>query len=243
MIDFHAHILPGIDDGSRDLAMTEAMLREEMRQGVELVAATPHFYAYRMSIDGFLEQRAKALEETQRLIREADAPLPGVTVGAEVYFFQGMGRARDISRLCVGETRTILIEMPFEQWSEEMLRDMEELIGRHRLNVVLAHVERYIGFQRDRRVWNQMLSLPLTPQINAGSFLKPVGLFHSNKVRRFCMNLLKAYPRLIVGSDCHNMAGRPPNLAAAAREITDTLGEEALTGIDRTVREALEIAG
>ena len=223
--------------------MTEAMLREEKRQGVELVAATPHFYAYRMSIEGFLEQRAKALEETKRLIREADTPLPGVTVGAEVYFFQGMGHARDISRLCVGETKTILIEMPFEQWNEEMLRDIEALIRLQRLNIVLAHVERYIGFQKDRHVWNRMLSLPLTPQINAGSFLKRAGLFHSNRTRRFSMDFLEMHPRLIVGSDCHNMADRAPNLAMAMREISDTLGEEALTGIDAAVREALEQAG
>ena len=240
MIDFHAHILPGIDDGSQDMVMTEAMLREEMRQGVELVAATPHFYADRMSIDGFLERRAKALEKTERLIREADTPLPKVVAGAEVYFFQGMGDAREISRLCVGETKTLLVEMPFGQWNEEMLRNMEELIGRHRLNVVLAHVERYVGFQKDRRVWNRMLSLPLTPQINAGSFLKPVGLFRSNRARKFSIDFLKAYPRLIVGSDCHDMAGRTPNLAAARREIADALGEEALTGIDHAVREALE---
>ena len=36
LIDFHTHILPGIDDGSREPGMTEAMLREEKRQGVEL---------------------------------------------------------------------------------------------------------------------------------------------------------------------------------------------------------------
>ncbi|MBR3739379.1 MAG: hypothetical protein IKN04_02845 [Clostridia bacterium] len=43
LIDFHAHILPGIDDGSREADMTEAMPREEKRQGVELIATTPHF--------------------------------------------------------------------------------------------------------------------------------------------------------------------------------------------------------
>ena len=29
MIDFHTHILPGIDDGSRDIQMTEQMLEKE----------------------------------------------------------------------------------------------------------------------------------------------------------------------------------------------------------------------
>ena len=221
--------------------MTEAMLREEARQGVTLVAATPHFYANQMSIEGFLEQRAEALEQTERLRREADAPLPALAAGAEVYYFRGMGQAREISRLCVSETKTILVELPFVQWDEGIFQDIAALAEKQKLNVVLAHVERYIGFQKDMRVWNRLLTLPLTPQINAGSFLKPGGFFRSDRKRKFCLDFLKTHPRLIVGSDCHNMAGRAPNLGAAREAITAALGAEALAGTDAAVREALAL--
>lgn len=241
LIDFHAHILPGIDDGSRDVPMTAAMLREEMRQGVELVTATPHFYANRMSVGAFLDRRAEALKKTERLHQETDDPLPAVAVGAEVYYFPGMGNAKDISRLCVEKTRTILVEMPFEQWNEEMLRDIETLIEKQKLTVALAHVERYVGFQKDRRVWNRLLSLPLIPQINAGSFLKPGGLFRWDRKRKFCLNFLEEYPNVIVGSDCHNMENRAPNLILARKEIETALGSEALSHIDRAARQALEL--
>ena len=238
MIDFHTHILPGIDDGSRDAGMTEAMLREEQRQGVELVVATPHFYANRMSIEAFLSRRAGALEKAERLRRRA--ALPEIVAGAEVYYFQGMGRAEGVRRLCVGETRTLLLEMPFEPWSDAELTDVEDLIRRQKLNVVLAHIERYVEFQRDRRVWNRVLQLPLTPQINAGSFVKRRGLFHSDKKRRFCMGFLSEHPRLIVGSDCHNMEGRAPNMEGAWAAIEAELGAEALRDIEKTTRESLE---
>lgn len=228
-----------MDDGSRDVAMTEAMLREEKRQGVDLVIATPHFYANQMSIDGFLDRRAEALDRTERLRDAADAPLPAVVAGAEVYYFQGIGHAAAIPSLCVGETRTLLLELPFAQWDHEVLRDTEALIKRQGLRVVLAHVERYCDIQRDRRVWDRVMALPLTPQVNAESFLKPKGLFHSDRRRRFCMDLLKEHPRLIVGSDCHNLGNRPPNLAAAMEEIARTLGAEALTGVDAAARAAL----
>ena len=239
MIDFHAHILPGMDDGSRDIAMTEALLREEKRQGVELIAATPHFYADRMNIGGFLERRAEALEKTWQLIRQASSPLPQVIAGAEVYYFPGMGSAREITRLNVGETKTLLVELPFTQWNEQTLRDVEALIRRQKLNIVLAHVERYIGFQKDKRVWNRMLSLPLTPQINAGSFIRSNGFFHPDRKRKFCLNFLKEHPRTIVGSDCHDMESRAPNIAAAMKTISDSLGAKALTCIDVSVRDAL----
>lgn len=239
LIDFHTHILPGIDDGSQDISMTEIMLREEMRQGVNLVAATPHFYADQISIDGFLDRRAQAQAQTERLIQEADTPLPAVIDGAEVYYFPGMGHAQEISRLCIGETNTILVELPFEQWDSDVLRDVEALITRQKLNVVLAHVERYIGFQKDKSVWNRMLALPLTPQINAGSFRKSSGLFHSDKKRKFCLDFLQAFPRTIVGSDCHNLENRPPNLAFAMEEIGNALCAESLQSIDAAVRKVL----
>jgi protein-tyrosine phosphatase len=68
MIDFHTHVLPGIDDGSRDIAMTERMLEMEMEQGITRVIATPHFYAHRRSVDSFLERRSAAYEEVQKLL-------------------------------------------------------------------------------------------------------------------------------------------------------------------------------
>jgi protein-tyrosine phosphatase len=62
MIDFHTHILPGIDDGSKNIEMTMEMLEEEARQGVTEICATPHFYAHRMSFDSFLEKRGHELK-------------------------------------------------------------------------------------------------------------------------------------------------------------------------------------
>ena len=47
VIDFHTHILPGIDDGSSDLQMSMAMLNEERHQGVDVVVLTPHFLGVR----------------------------------------------------------------------------------------------------------------------------------------------------------------------------------------------------
>ena len=234
MIDFHTHILPGIDDGSQDIDMTRAMLLEEQRQGVDTVIATPHFYADRMSIDRFLERRAGARAQVEHLSRT----LPVIRAGAEVYYFQGMGRAAELSRLCIEGTRTLLVELPFEQWREDVLRDLELLIRRQGLNIVLAHVERYASLQRDRHIWNRVLSLPLTPQLNGGSFLRRGGLFGLSR-RRFCLKFLAEHPRLIIGSDCHNMNGRAPNLAAARAQIAAALGARALEDIDAAASEAL----
>ena len=265
MIDFHTHILPGIDDGSRDENMTEAMLSEEQKQGVQLIAATPHFYANRDSVDGFLERRAEALNKAERIRANAAAAgeaLPELVVGAEVYYFRGMGQAKDIPKLCVTRrqqtpgsgirtetsattpalTDTLLLEMPFEQWDEGVVRDVLDLIRKQRLNIVLAHVERYIEFQKNRKYWDEVMELPLTTQINAGSFLRKSSFLRPDKKKKFSVNWLREHPRMILGSDCHNLTSRKPNVGEARKVIAKELGEEALRGIDEATREALELA-
>ena len=240
LIDFHTHVLPGIDDGSRDEAMTEAMLREEARQGVAMVVATPHFYAHRMSMDVFLEKRKQSLERAEHVLQTVQAPMPEIMAGAEVYYFRGMGRADGVPRLCIGNTRTLLLEMPFEQWDGDVLRDVKDLLHRQELNIVIAHIERYHPFQKDKGIWDQVFELPVIPQINAGSFIRKGGFLRIDRTRRFCMGFVKERPDIIIGTDCHNTSGRAPNLARGREEIATELGPEALRRIDEATRKALE---
>ena len=274
MVDFHTHILPGIDDGSKDIEMTEAMLEEEARQGVTAICATPHFYAQRMSFDSFLENRRHAAEITAELLdrrnetagaasgyidngasrgggtgRPADEVtedepagysagliLPKIYTGAEVYYFQGMGRAERVKELCVTGTSTILVEMPFAQWDRQVFDDISDLIKKQRLTVVIAHIERYYEFQKDKSVWDEVFGLPVTRQINAGSFLR--GWLGS----RFAIKAKKAHPSTIIGTDCHNMDKRKPNLKEAREVIAKKIGQDALDESDARVRMLLDRA-
>ena len=57
MIDFHSHILPGIDDGSPDVETSLRMIAAQQRQGIDTVIATSHFYASQRTPSHFLERR------------------------------------------------------------------------------------------------------------------------------------------------------------------------------------------
>ena len=59
MIDVHCHILPGIDDGSRNTEESKALISEEMNQGINTIIFTPHFYAGKDSVENFLDRREK----------------------------------------------------------------------------------------------------------------------------------------------------------------------------------------
>ena len=62
MIDFHSHILPGMDDGSQTVEESLTLLEMLRAQGVDTVAATPHFYARENSPEVFLRRRREAWE-------------------------------------------------------------------------------------------------------------------------------------------------------------------------------------
>ena len=62
MIDWHSHILPGMDDGSRNVTESIALLNMQTSQGIRTVIATPHFYANDESVETFLERRRNAYE-------------------------------------------------------------------------------------------------------------------------------------------------------------------------------------
>ncbi len=61
-IDFHTHILPGIDDGSRNVEMSLRMLAAQREQQVDEIVATPHFYAQKDSVEEFCCADSEAMK-------------------------------------------------------------------------------------------------------------------------------------------------------------------------------------
>ena len=144
MIDIHTHILPGMDDGSGSLEESLAMAKESARQGVRLLAATPHFYATQEDPERFLQRREKSLALLESAWQEG---FPTLLVGAEVRYFDGISRVEEVSWLTLDHTRILLLEMPFTSWSGRMVDEVLELQRSRGLQVLLAHVERYLKDQ------------------------------------------------------------------------------------------------
>ena len=231
--DFHSHILPGMDDGSADVAESLAMLRMEAEQGISRVVATPHFYARYDNPNHFLEKRERA----ERLLREAMATqtgLPEVTVGAEVYFFRGMSESEFLPRLTIGSESCILIEMPHGHWTEEMYRELAAVWEKRRILPIIAHIDRYIRPFHARKVLQKLEQLPVYVQANADLFLE-------RSTAGLAMRMLKEDRIQLLGSDCHNMDSRKPNLGSALERIEKKLGSEVLDAVRKYEHEVLGI--
>jgi len=221
--DFHSHILPGIDDGSRNVKQSLEMLRMEARQGVARVVATPHFYPSHDSPERFLARREAAAQALRGAMAQ-EAGLPEIELAAEVYYFPGISDSDILSQLTIGGKGCILIEMPPAPWTPQMFRELEWIYTKQDLLPVIAHLDRYISPLGTHGIPARLAELPVMVQANAGFFLR-------RGTAGFARKLLRRGLIHVLGSDCHDTVERPPNLGPAADAIRTHMGREALSYI------------
>lgn len=218
LCDVHGHFLPGMDDGCKTPEEALQVLKSSYSQGVRRMFATPHYYPVE-SIASFLERRQVAYEKLLA-VAEGERDIPQICLGAEVAYRPGLGYVEELSKLCIGSSRYLLLELPFTRWNRELVRDARNMCAAFGIVPILAHIERYLeNGQKD--ILNQLLEMDVLVQMNTGFLLR---FSTAGKGRR----LLKSGTVRLLGSDCHNMTSRPPNLGKAAaylqkKGMTDTL--------------------
>ncbi len=237
LFDLHTHILPRIDDGSRSSDESISMLKELSEQGVSDVVATPHFYATEDEPTSFLQRRDSAASRLLSRIgedvssSESCIKLPRIHLGAEVAFFGAMSNAEVLKNMCISGTALLLVEMPFEKWTDAVIGELVGLGERQGITPIIAHIDRYLSYF-DRHQLNELLSAGVRVQINADAFLR-------FSTRRRALELVESGIVNYIGSDCHNMGKRAPNIREALCEIKKKLGDDSLAFIEANARALL----
>lgn len=189
-VDFHAHILPGCDHGSKSLKTSEKQLEYAALSNVKTVCATPHFYPHVESVDKFLKRRTKSFEELKTILTPK---MPDILLGAEVLVCEGMENMEGIEKLCLEGTKLLLLEMPFFKWSEALITTVLSIAKSGDVEVVIAHADRYSKADIEIFIRN---NIPLQLNIDAFS-----NVF---KRKRFKNWVKKGYVKYI-GSDIHGV--------------------------------------
>lgn len=220
--DFHTHILPCVDDGSRSVNESLEMLRLCSRMGIRQVVLTPHFYPDRDHPDRFLSRRKAALEA----LREAAAgeELPELIPGAEVHYFPNMSSSDALPRLTIGGSHYLLVEMPMCRWTERMYRELEMIRQNQGLTPIIAHLDRYLTPFTAGKTLRQVAELPVMVQVNGDFFLQ-------RSTARRALRMLDRGQIHLLGSDCHNLKDRKPNLGTVRKLIREKRGNEPLERI------------
>lgn len=204
--DIHSHVLPGMDDGCATLEESLAVLKKMRQSGITRVFATPHYYA-RETVAAFLQRRQESMALLAAALTE---DMPQLICGAEVAWFPGISSLAELDQLCLGQSRYLLLELPFTPWTKQVLRDVENLCLRGFVPI-LAHYERYAKVQ-SRQMLERMLDCEPLVQMNASRLLSIWS------VGGACRDIQLDKVQLL-GSDCHGLHHRPPRLGDAIAQL------------------------
>lgn len=209
-IDFHCHILPGMDfDGTKRLNEAVAMCKLLKSQGVATVCATPHFYPWNDDVDAFLKRR----EETLATLR---ANFSGIEIipGAEVQIFKSLPEY-PVNRLCIGNSNVVMFELPQIPFAKWMLEVIENVVYMHSVIPVIAHIERY-GFPKE--ILQKFANIPgVIFQITVPELKYPKAIKNLD-------NVCSCGVPVVFGSDAHDMTARPPQFDVIEQKLAEKPG-------------------
>ena len=188
IIDFHAHILPGLDHGSTGLNMTLLQLMRAKKAGVDCIVATSHFNPYAGTIDDFLIRR----QNSWNMLGKALEPdMPRIVLGAEVLLCANIDKMEGFLCLAAGGNKAVLVEMPGGPWSRELLYTVEKVNALCCGQMVIAHVERY-----ERKSVEYLFEMGTRGQINVTALCRMLR-------RGYLMKWIEQGNIAALGSDIH----------------------------------------
>lgn len=224
MIDFHTHIIPNIDDGSRSIEETFNLIQEAKEAGFEGIVLTSHY------IENYYETDVPERDLWVKAISDnlkSKGIETNLYLGNEIYMSDNM-----MNLLIEGKASTInnssyvLFEMPLN--AEPMnLYDVIYSLQENKLIPVLAHPERYSFIQKEPELVYDLIEKGVLMQANYGSILGQYGEKAEMIVRKFLENKMIHF----LGSDVHRQNSIYKRIPQALEEIKEIVGEEKLREI------------
>lgn len=220
MIDLHCHMLPGIDDGAKDLATALEMARMAVADGVDVVACTPHIYPGMFDNDS--AGIVRMTEVLQAEIDRAGIDLR-LTVGADAHVSPEL-----LSRLKAGtvptlgnNTRYFLLEPPHHVAPPRLDEFVFNLLAAGYVPVV-THPERLSWIESHYSVFAALVRQGAWMQVTAGSLTGRFG----PPAQVWAERMLDDGLVHILASDGHGVRGRTPLLTAGRDAAAKRVGEE-----------------
>ena len=219
MFDLHAHILPGIDDGSRNEEMSLAMARTASLTGTRQMVAAPHV------MDGtwrpLWEDILTGCRELQSTVLDAKINL-SILPGAEVTLYPDvLELITGSGPYCINEGRYMLVELPQSEiplYADDFLFTLQV----RGITPILAHPERHPEIRKDFSILERWIERGIFVQMNGPSLAGQFG----GKVKTAAEFLLKRGMVHCIGSDAHNNLSRTPDLIAARKRVRELVGPQ-----------------
>lgn len=198
--EFHNHILPGLDDGSRDVYESIELLKNMEKLGRQTVVMTPHIIS-----DMYKNSPATILPKFEMLKEEAAKNNINLTLHAAAeYFiddaFLSLTQSTEDLLHFGTKKKYVLVETAFMNKSPFLKEVIFNLRSRG-YTPILAHPERYVYLYDDFEKYEEIFDSGIKFQLN---ILSLAG-YYSPESKKIAEKLIEAKMVHFVGSDCHNM--------------------------------------
>lgn len=213
LTDLHTHILPGIDDGAKDLEASLEILRRQKQSGVERVALTSHFYPMRQELEEFLDRRQSAYEELMSAWDEET--MPQLRLGAEVHYSSAIADM-DLRSITLAQSDYLLLELS-DTAVPAHIEQVIKIMQAQGITPILAHVERCEYFMEDPGKLVRLVELGVLAQISARAL-------QCKRRQKFADVCLRKEVAQIIASDVHGAWELKTGLGG----LKEKLGEERL---------------
>ena len=224
-IDIHVHILPGLDDGAKNLDDSLEMAKAYVNEGITRIIATPHFIpgtAWAAGRDQIIEK----IKELQEYLVEGHIPLK-IYPGMEIAYHQNLVSRLEKNLLqSLADSGTYLLEPSFNDSAGDLLQCAKKLMMTG-CGVILAHPERITSFQKNVEPLLDLVKEGLQIQLNIGSIFNKFG----ESSKQLAMQLFDEESVHYLASDAHSTNSRKPLTSTEWQFLNDLLGDELLNKI------------
>lgn len=219
MIDIHSHILPEIDDGSRNIEETITMIAEAYKNGVTAIIATSHY------MEGNYEVNKNKREEMVNILQEIltikELPVK-IYIGAEAYISPNLiNHIKNDEIPTLNNSKYLLFELPMNAPYLGIYNEINHLKDL-KITPILAHPERYSYIRNDINKLYELVENGVLLQCNIGSFVGKYGKDAKNFVTKLAKENLIGF----IGSDCHRQASIYSDLEKMQKRVIKVIGKE-----------------
>lgn len=230
MVDLHCHLLPGVDDGSKSMAISLRLAREATENGVTHALLTPHHMNGRYV--NHKQDVIQRTEEFQEQLRKNDIPLT-VFPGQEVRINGHLLDALDKDDILFADTgnRYLMLEFPDDDvpyYTNQMIFDLQQ----RGITPIIVHPERNTKIMEEPDLIYQLLKRGCLSQITASSY---VGTF-GKKVEKFSRQLIETGQGYVFASDAHDLPGRKYEMRQAFEKMRHEFDQELVEQYQQNAR-------
>lgn len=220
MIDLHCHILPGIDDGSKNKEEALALAKQAVAEGIDHLLCTPHHHngVYLNPKNTVIQQVA----DFQQILAEENIPLT-LYEGQEVrihgelldHIAQGDILFADLT------DRYVLIEFPDLEVPTYAIKLLFTLCS-HGIIPIIVHPERHPVWIKDPNELLPFIEMGCLAQVTAASY---VGFF-GKKVQKTAEVMLEHNMVHVMASDAHHITKRPFLMKESFQKLEKEMGSD-----------------